>query len=234
MTRLDRHQQKEFQRKVMILGIAFIVLLTLLIGIGLKVILNLGTIVGPKDSASKDSSSQDQLFATLSIDQVPEATNSASFIISGSSTNLDEVAVLLNDKPVKTIDVTKEPNFTQEVMGLIKGKNKLQLKGRVANNKLIKETEAHTVFYSNDKPKLDISEPTDNSKIYKRDLKVAGSTNAGNSVKVNDRPVVIYSGGNFNATVQLNEGENKVKIDAQDNAGNIQTKALTITYQRDD
>jgi len=68
-------------------------------------------------------------------------------------------------------------------------------------------------------PMLVISEPNNGYKTNDKSLRVSGLTEAGTRVFVNFVPVAV-AGANFQASIQLSEGENKLFIDAVDTAGN--------------
>ena len=62
---------------------------------------------------------------------------------------------------------------------------------------------------------------------------MAGKTDRDNTVRANGSPLVVNADGSFNTLVRLKEGENKIEITAQDDAGNEEKKILTVTYSKD-
>jgi bacillopeptidase F len=85
-----------------------------------------------------------------------------------------------------------------------------------------------------DKPKLDISSPHDGDKVNKNEISIQGSTDKDITVTINSSPVVVSAQQTFSYTIRLNEGDNNIHIQAEDDAGNIETKDLKITYQKDE
>ncbi len=102
------------------------------------------------------------------------------------------------------------------------------------DNKNEKKTSDYNVFYSDDKPKLEITEPQDNSKTSKSEITIIGSTDNDITVRTNNLPVIVDATGKFRTTLRLKEGENKIEISAVDDAGNNETKTITVTYQKDE
>ncbi len=235
MSRLEDHRQKQFRNKV-ILYIALIVGLGIfMMTAGLKFLINstvyLGNLSSGKQSTTP-SNKPSTLYGTLDIDTIVDATNSAKIIVSGTVVNYDKLEFYINDDKVKDYDVASE-QFNQEIGDLKKGNNKVYVKAVNKETKDERKSQTYDVMLNSDKPKLDISQPQDNSKTGNNDLKIVGSTNKDVLIKVNDFPVVVDAGGNFQTSIRLKDGDNKIVITAQDNAGNIESKALTVSYSKD-
>ena len=82
------------------------------------------------------------------------------------------------------------------------------------------------------KPKIEVTSPSDNSTTPQSEIKVIGSTDPGVYMRINGLPAVVSSEGNFSQSVRLNEGENKILLEAKDNAGNTEMLTLTIIYEK--
>ena len=123
--------------------------------------------------------------------------------------------------------------FSEEIGDLEKGDNNFYIQAKSKDSKIKKNTITYKVFYKNEKPKLDISEPSDNSTTNNQEIKVKGSTDRETYVRVNDLPVVVDASGGFETTVRLKDGDNQIVITASDIAGNMETKFLKTTYQKD-
>ena len=117
---------------------------------------------------------------------------------------------------------------------LKKESNTLYVRAQTNDEKEFKTSSKFTVIYKNDKPKLNISEPQDNSQTSKNEIPVVGTTDKDVSLTLNSRPLVVDYDGSFKNTVRLNEGENKLVFVATDIAGNQESKTITIKYQKED
>ena len=146
--------------------------------------------------------------------------------------NFDILNFYINAKKVKEIESSSD-TFSEEIGDLEKGDNNIYVLAKSKDSKIEKRTITYKIFYKNEKPKLDISEPLDNSTTNNQEIKVKGSTDKETYVRVNDLPVVIDAGGGFETTVRLKDGDNQIVITATDIAGNMETKSLKITYQKD-
>ena len=81
-------------------------------------------------------------------------------------------------------------------------------------------------------PSITITSPQDNSYINKDTITVKGlasdSLSGVDKLIINGEEVSIKENGEFEKEITLSEGENKIKIEAYDKAGNKQEKTLTL------
>jgi len=218
--------------------ILYIVILVLVLyfifTFGIKLLLNFSSFISglfPQPS-TKPLSKTENTFSSIDVNSIPQATNSARFIISGSILNFDILDFYINAKKVKEIESSSD-TYSEEIGDLEKGDNNIYVLAKSRNTKIEKNTITYKVFYKNEKPKLDISEPSDNSITNNQEIKVKGSTDKETYVRVNDLPVVVDASGGFEMTVRLKDGDNQIVITAADIAGNMETKSLKVTYQKD-
>ena len=81
-------------------------------------------------------------------------------------------------------------------------------------------------------PDLEINQPGENETVYQSNLEIKGKTESSEiKITVNDRLVVLEKEGEFNYLYELSEGENLIKVIAQDSAGNETEKELAVTYR---
>lgn len=201
---------------------------------GIKFLLNTSSFISglfPQPSAKPLSKTEDN-FSSIDIISIPQATNSAKIIISGSILNFDILDFYINAKKVKEIESSSD-TFSEEIGDLEKGDNNVYILAKSRNSKVEKNTITYKIFYKNEKPKLEINEPADNSTTHNLEIKVKGSTDKEVYIRVNDLPVIVDANGSFETSVRLKDGDNQIIVFAQDIAGNIETKSLKITYQKD-
>jgi hypothetical protein len=77
---------------------------------------------------------------------------------------------------------------------------------------------------------LSVTTPSNNATVAVPSVTVKGVTKAGADVSVNEKDTVAGSGGNFSATISLEEGDNYVIVVAVDADGNVAEQELTVTY----
>ena len=201
---------------------------------GLKILLNTSIFVAniTRPKANPNKKNANDFISQINIVDIPTATNSAKIVVSGTAVNYKKLNFYLNDELVKDITPQKD-EFSEVIDDLKEGSNELYISGKANDSNKSSQTSLYTVYYKKEKPKLDISEPQDNSTVYNNELKVAGATDKEISIKINQLPVVVDASGNFQTIIRLNEGENKITIEAQDTAGNVEKKELKVTYSKD-
>ncbi len=238
MSRLKKHQKKQLLTSIFLYGLLLLVVFYLMFSFGIKFLINGAVFIANLGSGGKNNNpalvKSSDFFGSIDIDSIPSATNSAKIIVAGSAVNFDNLEFYLNDEKVKRTSLSSSDSFEEEIDGLEKGDNKIYIIAKSQKTKDSKKSKTFTVTYMADKPKLEISEPQDQAKVNQQDIKVSGSTNKETFITVNDSPVVVDANGNFQTSVRLREGENKLEITAQDMAGNTENKTLTVTYRRED
>ncbi len=88
------------------------------------------------------------------------------------------------------------------------------------------------LIFNNEKPQLEIFEPTDGAQIKGGDkkVKVVGKTENLNSVSVNGLTVIVNNDGGFTIEVPLNDGDNTISIVVTNNVGNSTQIEKKVTY----
>src|SRR3989339_688957 len=234
MRRLERVQEKKLKNKIAVYLIVFFLVVYFIFTYGIRLLLNTSSFISglfPQPSP-KPLSKTEESFSSIDISSIPQATNSAKIIISGSSLNFDILDFYLNEKKVKEIESSSDI-FSEEIGDLEKGDNTIYIRARSEDNRTIKKTIIYKVFYKNEKPKLEITEPSDNFSTSNQEIKIKGSTDKETYVHINDLPVVVDANGNFETSIRLKDGDNQITATAQDIAGNTETKTLKVTYQKD-
>ena len=214
--------------------IILVLVLYFIFTFGIKLLLNSSSFIAglfPQPS-TKPLSKIEDTFSSIDVNSIPQATNSAKFIVSGSILNFDILDFYLNGKKVKEVE-TFSDTFSEEIGDLEKGDNNVYVLAKSKDSKIKKNTITYKVFYKNEKPKLEISEPADNLTSNNQEIKVKGSTDKETYIRVNDLPVVVDANGSFETTVRLKDGDSQIVITAADIAGNMETKSLKVTYQKD-
>lgn len=233
MGRLEKHQKKQLTVTIIISAIIFFITLYFVLTFGIKALLSVSVFVASLSSKKPEPTltKNTDLYGSITIDSIPTATNSSKIIISGSVLNLNRVEFYLNGEKIKEIVLTSSDSFFEEIEELKEGNNEVYVKGKTDDGKIVKQSKKFTVLYKSQKPKLEIQEPAEGAKTSQSEIKIKGVTDKETFIKVNDSPVVVDAVGNFETTVRLKEGENKITVIAEDQAGNQEEKSLTVFYQ---
>ena len=234
MGRLERVQEKKMKNTILLyVGILFVVLY-FIFTFGIELLLNTSSFVSglfPQPSIKLARKNEDN-FTSVDISSIPQATNSAKIIVSGSILNFDVVDFYLNKIKVKEI-VSSGDIFNEEIGDLEKGENSIYITAKSNDSKIEKSTITYKVFYKSEKPKLEITEPSDNSTTNTQEIKVRGNTEKETYIHINELPVVVDANGSFETSVRLKDGDNQIVATAVDIAGNTETKTLKVTYQKE-
>lgn len=234
MRRLERVQEKKLKNKIITYFFVFFLVIYFIFNYGIKFLLNTSSFISglfPQPSA-KPLSKIEESFNSIDISSIPQATNSAQIVISGSILNFDVLDFYLNGKKIKQIEPSSD-TFSEEVGDLEKGDNNIYIKARSKDSQTVKNTINYKVFYKSEKPKLEITEPSDNFTSNSLEIKIKGKTEKETYIHINDLPVVVDANGNFETSIRLKDGDNQIRATAQDIAGNTETKTLKVTYQKD-
>lgn len=234
MSRLDKHHTKTLFQKIGISIVLFIAFIIFFFSAGIKMLVSFTLFInqlangGTKQQTNQQASS----FNSVAIDPIPSATNSGTLLFSGTSLNFDKLEIYLNDE--KQDEISISDTFAGEIKGLEKGDNTIHFIAKSTKSKETKKTDSFNVLFKSEKPKLEVSEPNDNSKTNKEDIKISGTTDKETTIRVNGQPLIVDVAGKFTTMFRLKEGENKIQITAEDIVGNQEKKDLTITYSKDE
>ena len=235
MRRFDFQQKRNIKTTIIVFSIIFVVVLYFIFTFGLKLVLNSSIFIANMFSKNSNAplTKTTDIYGTISIDDIPVATNSAQIFVTGSIVNYNVVNFYINGLLIKTTHINASDTFSEKIGDLTPGNNEVFIKATTSDGKNSKKTDIYTVIYKNTKPKLDIKEPADEAKVNNSDLKIKGATDKEIFIKINDSPVVVDANGNFETSITLKEGDNTITIIASDTAGNTETKTLKVNYQKE-
>lgn len=236
MSRLAEQQKKQLTKNIIFGVLVLFTVIVLIFTVGIKILLNASVFIArltePKIKPSTLNKNQN-FIGNVDIDTIPIATNSSRIIVGGSVVNFNQLEFYLNGELVKEMFLSSSDNFSEEIGDLKQGENEIYVLAKLKDENEQKKSKVFTVVYKSDKPNLEIKEPQDGLKINKQEVAVKGSTDKETYIKINDLPVVVDAQGNFQTTVKLKEGENKIVVIAQDIAGNSEEKTINVIYEKD-
>lgn len=185
-----------------------------------------------KPSQKKVSQNSNPILAPPVLNIPFEATNSAQIDISGYGTPNSKVKLYLDDEAKETTDVKDDGSFTFRNISLSLGTNNIYGTTVDDNNKESLPSKTIKLIYDNEKPALTISEPNDSKVIQGGDkkVKIAGKTDPGVHMFINNTQVIVDKDGNFSTDQPLNDGDNTITIKAVDIASNTTEEQRKVTY----
>lgn len=228
-SRLARKRESESKKNFALSLLGIFVVLFLLIKFGVPLLANLSILLSGQNKGTA-STAENIFLSQPSLDPLPTATNSASLVVTGKSEANSTVDLYINDSITDKSDVGSDNSFKFNVT-LSNGDNKIYVKARKGSNTSL-ASDSLDVFFKNSKPNLTVSSPTDGQGFSKdqNTVLVSGTTDPQTKVTINDYWAVIDQNNNFSYQLKLNNGDNNIKVVAQDLAGNTTEKDLKVTY----
>jgi hypothetical protein len=165
------------------------------------------------------------------LETLPQYTNQSSIIIKGNSTPNSTVRIFFNDSTDEA-PTDDSGNFAANI-SLTKGANIIYAKTVDSSGNLSNSSEKFTINYIIQVPNLTITNPQNNQSFYgstQKSLTVQGTTDANNSVTINDHIAVVDPAGKFSLSIDLQDGDNQIKIISTDQAGNKKEIDLKVTF----
>lgn len=214
---------------ISVLGIIAVIFIALKFGVPLLV--NLSLFLSGFQNKNDSVNTQNQTFiAPPVLDSLPQATSSAQVVISGVALSQQNVNLYINDNLVNTSKSEKDGKFIFEET-INPGENIIKAKTTV-NEKESNFSNSVAIVYKSALPSLNITSPSDNQTFPKDQnvVEIKGITDPDVKVTVNGYWAITDDNGNYSYNLTLQGGENKIKIIAEDIAGNKTEKEIKVTY----
>jgi len=226
-SRLQRRCDLKTKRQAVLLLFGSFVLVIVFFIFGLPLLLNLTGFIGNLRYRSSPLISEDKdvMPATPIFAQNIQATSSAKIAVSGYGDPNITIEIFQNSRSLGTVISKDSGEFSLET-DLEKGKNSFT--AVAINESGVKSliSDSYFIDFLSGKPKLEINPAKDGDTV------ISGQTDPQNTVTINDRLAIVESSGKFSFTLNLTNGENKIKVTAVDPAGNSTSRELTINYQQ--
>lgn len=232
-SRLNRSNQQKIKKQIIFFTIAIVVLLFIVFQFGPIVLDKVSSFTGSKKTGLTNSGNEVNTLETPFINVIPEATDSASIKISGTSTYSDAtVELYINGSLYDSVPLSSDQSFSFDNVTLTSGGNIIKARVKKGNN-VSDFTRDYTVTYAQSDAKLDVSSPTDGQTFGKGDqsITVQGQTDTNNDVTVNGSRAIVDQNGNFSYYMNLQNGDNNLDIIATTPSGKTTEKKITVKYQ---
>jgi len=237
-SRLSNHLKRKAIQNVIIVFVGFIIIIIAAIIFGTKLLVGFSLLLekfqGNGESSASTSQQSDTYIAPPTLNPVVDATNSAQITISGFAEKNLTINLYLNDQQVDKTQVGNDNKFKFTAVTLQQGQNSLKVKA--VNDSHLESTYSNTdtISYLNKPPALTIANPQDGqgfSKDSSPTVSIQGTTDPGAKVTVNGFWAIVDDQGNYNYLYTLKDGDNDIKVVANDDAGNQSTKEIHIHTQ---
>ena len=230
---LSKKESKRSLRQAVFFSLLTIALVALVFIYGIPAIIKMAVFIGNIRSSSTPVESKDNIPPSPPIFKtIPEATNSAKINLYGFAESGSTVKIYLTGQQVNEVVTDNDGNFSLDNLVLTLGKNEIMAVAVDNAGNKSGESEKMVVWYDNQPPELEITQPADQTTITNETGKVEilGKTETEANLSINEHFVVIDNNGNFKYTFPLSQGENLINVVATDRAGNQTIKSLTLNY----
>jgi len=231
--RSTRRLAKKGKRQLLTTIIIIVALLYVTVNWVLPFFINgLGTITGIfKQSTKEESVAENPNLAPPIINIPYEATSSSKIDISGYAASHSKVKIYLEDELVGTTTAEDNGSFTVQDITLSLGTNNIYGKTEDENGKESLASKTIKVIFDNEKPPLEVSNPSDGQTFSgERKMNVVGKTEPNAMVSINGEQAIVDSEGKFSRQFSLSDGSNTFTIVAKDSAGNSIERTLNVTF----
>jgi hypothetical protein len=163
---------------------------------------------------------------------IPKATKEDKVNVSGFAQSGLTVDLYLNGPKSQSTTVAADGQFTFNDVQLLPGTNILYVKAIDQNGVESDTSPNHTVVQDKEKPKITIESPKDEETIKNLDkrIQIKGKLSEKGTLKINDKLAVVRPDLTFDFLLGVTEGKVAIKIEATDDAGNIATETIDVTY----
>ena len=235
-SRLEQVSNRRFERNILFILLGIIILVVVAFFYAIPLLINFSLfILNSKGNNDSGISTNSPLYIPPPIlNPLPDATNNSSITVSGSAAMpKQKVELFLND--VRKQDVTSgdDKNFVFKNVTLNQGDNDIKAKAVNPDNKESDYSSDFHILFNNKPPDLQLNSPQDNQTYSgSNQIKVEGKSISGARITVNGYWAIVDNSGNFSYLLNLQKGENKIKVIAADDAGNQSTKEITVTLNQ--
>lgn len=189
-------------------------------------------IVSGPESKSEQSAYSDSIPPqTPVLSALPEATNSSSLTVSGFTQPSATCQLVLND--AVTDEVTADvQGYFEFLTKLSSGDNTVMISAKNEQG-LSSQSQINVVNYDNSAVKISEVSPSDGESIFglnNKNIKVSGKINKEKAVVLVNGAWASVSGGVFSSNFTLNDGDNEIKIEVTDSAGNTTSTTIKVKY----
>lgn len=227
-SRLARRGERKTRQQALFLIATSLAVLVLFILFGFPTVLSMAGTIG--NWRTKRISTTDRTLAPLAprFSQDFAATKSAQITLHGATDSKITVEIFQNERSLGTTIASEDGTFFLDV-DLARGKNFFTALAISSSGQKSPVSDSYVVSYLASPPKLEVTDPKDGGSFQDNQVVVTGKSDLKTVVTINDHLVVVSNDGNFSYTLNLSNGDNKIKVVATDEAGNQTTKELKVT-----
>ncbi|MEK7518167.1 MAG: hypothetical protein AAB583_06515 [Patescibacteria group bacterium] len=228
-SRLSRKIDQQSKKNLFFSVIGIIIVLFILILFGIPLLVNFSLFIAGSNNSDEESKNNVTSFVPAPIlNSMPSATSSADVVISGFAFPKQSIELYINDSLIDKMLVDDKGTFSfKERINL--GENIIKVKAKI-DNKESGFSRPISITLRDKAPDLNIDSPSDGQSFSKDEsiIDIRGTTDSDVKITVNGFWAITDGSGHFSYRLPLVSGENKIKIVAENQAGNKTEKELTV------
>ena len=162
---------------------------------------------------------------------LPSATNKERLDIQGTTEPGASVTIYFNSKSEDVL-ANSEGSFSLNIP-LNNGVNIISASSKDSSGNESQKTDTLEITYDKEPPEIEIIKPADGAEFFgnlQRQIIIEGKVEEGTQVQINSRMVVVEQDKTFSFASSLSEGTNTFTIKAEDSAGNVTEKTLSVSF----
>ncbi len=161
-------------------------------------------------------------------------TNQPDFVVKGIAEANSQVIVIRNERELEGV-TTGEDGIFERSIKLDEGENAISAYSVDGANNQSLPTKTEVITLDTKEPELVLGEGISAEMSVvgkdKQYFTISGQTKPGAKVTINDRFLFAKADGSFSYRYRLNEGDNQIKIIAEDKAGNSVEQSILIKFK---
>ena len=228
---LRRYERKARRNLLLSLGV-IILFIYLFFFWGLPLLIKGVTLVQHRPDEKEKSPTEDVKLSPPVLSLPYEATNTASIKVKGYTQPNTKIEILIGNEVKSSSSSDESGQFESGFIDLSRGDNFIS--GKTIDDKGHKSLASKSirVFFSSEKPKLEITEPEDNKLLKGGDKKITirGKTDQGNAVNINGNIIIVNSEGLFFYELPLSDGDNQIIVTSTNAVGNTTKIERKVNY----
>jgi len=230
---MQKIEEKKSKRQAVLFSFLTLILLAGVILLGIPSLIKMAVFLSNLRSSGQSVEANDTVApAPPRLQPMVEATDSAQISLKGFAESGSTVKVSRGNEEISEVLVDKDGQFTVSEITLKTGENKFKAQAVDSGGNQSKFSPTITIVLDTTAPSLSISQPEEGQEFFdeEKEILIAGETEEGINLRVNSFYTPVDSEGNFAKRLELDEGENEIKIIATDRAGNTSEANLTVRY----
>ncbi|MCX6782712.1 MAG: hypothetical protein NTZ20_01760 [Candidatus Levybacteria bacterium] len=229
-SRLSRRLENRTKKKLFINIIGIIIVIFLLMKFLIPIIIWVSTFLSGTKNIVEISENKNNFIQPPTLNTQQIATSSAILEISGSSGSKQIIILFINEIEIEKTKTNDNGSFVFSNIYLKKGKNTILTKA-IIDKKITDFSNKIIIEYKKEPPSLAIDSPREGESFSKDNkIKIKGKTDSDVKITINGIWAIVNDNGFFEYEINLQNGENKIIVIAEDIATNKTKREIKLNY----